>query len=68
MPEQDSEPDSLRLGQAVAEWLGIETVLEDITPILVGAGCYRRRDEYIAASLRQTSRKRDGDAAVSREG
>ena len=47
MPEQDSEPDSLRLGQAVAEWLGIETVLEDITPILVGAGCYRRRDEYI---------------------
>ena len=47
MPEQDSEPDSLRLGQAVAEWLDIETVLEDITPILVGAGCYRRRDEYI---------------------
>jgi NAD+ synthase len=47
MPEQDSEPDSLRLGRAVAEWLGIETVLEDITPILNGAGCYRRRDEYI---------------------
>jgi NAD+ synthase len=47
MPEQDSEPDSLRLGRAVAEWLGIETVLEDITPILTGAGCYRRRDEYI---------------------
>ncbi|HEX9433497.1 MAG TPA: NAD(+) synthase [Burkholderiales bacterium] len=47
MPEQDSEPDSLRLGRAVAESLGIETVLEDITPILNGAGCYRRRDEYI---------------------
>ena len=47
MPEQDSEPDSLRLGRAVAEWLGIETVLEDVTPVLVGAGCYRRRDEYI---------------------
>jgi NAD+ synthase len=47
MPEQDSEPDSLRLGRAVAGALGIETVLEDVTPILVGAGCYRRRDEYI---------------------
>jgi NAD+ synthase len=47
MPEQDCDPDSLRLGRAVAEWLGIATVLEDITPILVGAGCYRRRDEFI---------------------
>jgi NAD+ synthase len=47
MPEQDSDPDSLRLGRALAEWLGIETVLEDITPILIGAGCYRRRDEFI---------------------
>ena len=47
MPEQDSDPDSLRLGRAVAEWLGMPTVLEDVTPILVGAGCYRRRDEFI---------------------
>jgi NAD+ synthase len=47
MPEQDSEPDSLRLGRAVAEWLGIRTVVEDITPMLVGASCYRRRDEFI---------------------
>jgi NAD+ synthase len=47
MPEQDSEPDSLRLGRAVAEWLGIRTVVEDITPMLVGAACYRRRDEFI---------------------
>jgi NAD+ synthase len=47
MPEQDSDPDSLRLGRAVAEWLGMPTVLEDITPILNGAGCYRRRDEFI---------------------
>ena len=42
MPEQDSEPDSLRLGRAVAGWLGIETLREDVTPVLVGAGCYRR--------------------------
>ena len=47
MPEQDSEPDSLRLGRQVAEWLGIQTVLEDVSPILLGAGCYRRRDEFI---------------------
>ena len=47
MPEQDSDPDSLRLGRSVADRLGIASVLEDITPILHGAGCYRRRDEYI---------------------
>ena len=47
MPEQDSDPDSLRLGEAMASWLGIQTVVEDITPILFGAGCYRRRDEFI---------------------
>ena len=47
MPEQDSDPDSLRLGRAVADSLGMPTVLEDITPILNGAGCYRRRDEFI---------------------
>lgn len=47
MPEQDNDPDSLRLGRLVADELGIEAVLEDITPILAGAGCYRRRDEHI---------------------
>lgn len=47
MPEQDSDADSLRLGTRVADWLGTGSVLEDITPILHGAGCYRRRDEYI---------------------
>jgi NAD+ synthase len=47
MPEQDSDPDSLRLGRAVADGLGMPTELEDITPILNGAGCYRRRDEFI---------------------
>ena len=47
MPEQDSDPESLRLGGTVASWLGVNTALEDITPILVAAGCYRRRDEFI---------------------
>jgi NAD+ synthase len=31
----------------LAESLGIETVVEDIAPILAAAGCYRRRDEFI---------------------
>jgi len=47
MPEQDSDPDSLRLGRTVASWLGIDIALEDITPMLVAAGCYRRRDEFM---------------------
>jgi NAD+ synthase len=47
MPEQDSDPESLRLGRQVADWLGVQTVLEDISPSLLGAGCYRRRDEFI---------------------
>ncbi len=47
MPERDSDPDSLRLGRLVAETLGIETVTEDIAPILSAAGCYQRRDEFI---------------------
>jgi NAD+ synthase len=47
MPEADSDPDSLRLGRLLAEHLGVETVLEDISGILEAAGCYRRRDEAI---------------------
>ena len=47
MPEADSSPDSLRLGRLLADSLGIETVFEDITPILKGARCYERRDEAI---------------------
>ncbi len=47
MPERDSDPDSLRLGQLVADQLGIETVIEDIAPMLAAAGCYDRRDAAI---------------------
>ncbi len=47
MPERDSDPDSLRLGNLVADTLGIETVTEDIAPILYAAGCYERRDQFI---------------------
>ena len=47
MPERDSSPDSLRLGRAVAEGLGIATEVEDIGPALDAIGCYRRQDEAI---------------------
>ncbi len=47
MPENDSSDDSLRLGRALAERLGISSRLENIGPILEAAGCYERRDEAI---------------------
>jgi NAD+ synthase len=49
MPEADSSGDSLRLGQALASKLGIRTFKEDISGILQGADCYRRRDDAIRA-------------------
>lgn len=49
MPESDSSDDSLRLGQLLAKTLGITTFTEDISGILRGAECYRRRDEAIRA-------------------
>ena len=47
MPETDSAGETLGLSQGVAKALGIETVHEDITPILKAARCYERRDEAI---------------------
>jgi NAD+ synthase len=47
MPEHDSDPDSLKLGKALAEAVGVGTVLEDIGPALAAAGCYTRRDGFI---------------------
>jgi NAD+ synthase len=47
MPEADSSEDSVVLGRKLAENLRIESILENITPALEGAGCYRRRDDAI---------------------
>ncbi len=47
MPERESSGDSLTLGRSVADHLGINSITEDITPILEGTGAYRRRDEMI---------------------
>ena len=47
MPEADSDPESTRLGQLVADTYGVQAILEDISPILAGAGCYTRRNQFI---------------------
>jgi NAD+ synthase len=47
MPERESSEDSLALGRLLADRLGIRAIVEDVTPILEAAGCYRRRDEMI---------------------
>lgn len=47
LPERESSPESLSLAQMLADQFGVKTVTEDITPILEGAGCYRRRDEAV---------------------
>jgi len=51
MPERESSDDSLALGRLLADHLGIPTIVEDITPILEAAGCYRRRDEMIRSVI-----------------
>ena len=47
MPENDSDPESLRLGRLLAEKFGVEAVVEDIGPALLSMGCYERRDTFI---------------------
>src|SRR5690606_33655363 len=51
MPENDSDPESLRLGRAVAETFGIESIVEDIGPSLAAMGCYERRDAFIREAV-----------------
>jgi NAD+ synthase len=47
LPEKDSDPESERLARKVAGHFGVQPVLEEITPVLDGFGCYRRRDAAI---------------------
>jgi NAD+ synthase len=51
MPEADSADDTVDLSRVAADAFGIETVLEEITPILEAAGCYSRRDEAIRSVI-----------------
>jgi NAD+ synthase len=47
MPERESSSETLKLSRLMADSLGIESAVEDISPILEAAGCYRRRDDAI---------------------
>jgi NAD+ synthase len=47
MPENDSDPASLRLGQLVASTFGLSGTVENIGPTLEAMGCYVRRDGFI---------------------
>jgi len=47
MPERDSSGESLALGEMLAGKLGIDTVVEEISNTLEGAGCYARRDRAL---------------------
>ncbi len=51
MPERDSSGDSLRLGQALADHLGIRREVEDVAPALEGLGCYARQLEAIRTAV-----------------
>jgi NAD+ synthase len=47
MPERDSSSEALTLGRLLASHLGITAIVEDVAPLLAGAGCYQRQDEAI---------------------
>ena len=49
MPERDSSDETRQLGAALVKHFGISYAVEDLTDILDGFGCYRRRDEAIAS-------------------
>lgn len=47
LPEKESSPESQSLARELAAKLGVEPIIEEITPALEGFGCYRRRDDAI---------------------
>jgi NAD+ synthase len=47
MPEKDSDPETEKYSRMIASHFGVEPVLENISPVLEGFGCYQRRDEAV---------------------
>jgi NAD+ synthase len=47
MPERESSSETLGLSRSVSEAFGMDSVLEELSPILEAVGCYRRRDDAI---------------------
>ena len=48
LPESDSNPDSEKMAKALAKKYGVRVVVEKMTDVLTGFGCYTRRDKAIA--------------------
>ena len=51
MPERDSDAESTPLAQGLADQLGIQHVVEDISDALTAVGCYRRRNDAIRQAV-----------------
>lgn len=47
MPERESSTETIDLSRLLADSLGIDSTLENISPLLEAVGCYRRRDDAI---------------------
>lgn len=47
MPEKESSSETIQLSRLLAGSLGIDSALEEISPLLEASGCYRRRDDAI---------------------
>jgi NAD+ synthase len=48
LPEKESSPESADLAHELADHFGVQTITEEITPVLDGFGCYQRRNEAVA--------------------
>ena len=49
LPEKDSSPESKEFALKLADKFNVKTLEENITGALEGFGCYKRRDEAVAA-------------------
>ena len=47
MPERESSSDTLGFSRSLTDWLGVDSLVEDLTEILTAAGAYERRDAAI---------------------
>jgi NAD+ synthase len=47
LPEKDSDPETEGISCRLAEHFGVVPILENITPVLEGFGCYQRRDQAV---------------------
>ncbi len=47
LPEMESSPESALLGRRVCRVFDVDPIVEDVTGVLLGFGCYRRRDEAV---------------------